>query len=67
MVRTLQVASVNNTERYDDNKDSNHWEDVITGDHQEILEELLERLNNEDLDVDNSWYRLKEVNHIVNF
>ena len=51
----IQKALVNSTERYDDR--DQEWETIA-----DDIYEFISMLNNEELDVDNNWYRIKEDN-----
>jgi hypothetical protein len=64
----IQIASANDTDRYDDTYPSEHWESVASGDdYEEVLRFLLENANSEEFDISNSWLRLVDNNGVQNF
>lgn len=64
-VATLQIASADDTDRYD-NKENDNWEDLCTGNYKEVLKGLIE-LCNDDENITNSWIRIKAGNKILVF
>ena len=55
----LQLASATNAERYDSDVESEAWETIAVSDNtNELFGELVTQLNNEDINLTNSWLRL---------
>lgn len=68
----IQKADVHNTERHDTEINNTNWETIVDSEHLnnknglEVLEEFISLLNNEDVIVENTWFRIiDDENHVI--